>query len=134
METRTEEIFLKKVELIAEIIEVVGPSVVKPNVATILITRSMKESNTKSEWNGYLSDLKDHMQLYSNHLEQHVVKSSINLQKVIEDRFKQQNVAIRNIERRVNSVSFDGNQITNSDILGDILEETLNDMRANKYL
>ena len=134
METRTEEIFLKKVELIAEIIEVVGPSVVKPNVATILITRSMKESNTKSEWNGYLSDLKDHMQLYSNHLEQQVVKSSINLQKVIEDRFKQQNVAIRNIERRVNSVSFDGNQITNSDILGDILEETLNDMRANKYL
>ena len=44
METRTEEIFLKKAELLLEIIEVVGTSGIEENISTILITRSKKKA------------------------------------------------------------------------------------------
>ena len=39
METRTEEIFLKKAEMLVEIIEVAGEKGIKDHLATILITR-----------------------------------------------------------------------------------------------
>lgn len=45
METRTEEIFLKKAELLLEIIEVVGTKQMQEKVgATVLITRSKKRT------------------------------------------------------------------------------------------
>jgi len=44
METRTEEIFLKKAELLLEIIEVVGTSGIEKNISTILVTRSKKKA------------------------------------------------------------------------------------------
>ena len=45
METRTEEIFLKKAELLVEIIEVLGEHGIKNNIATILVTRSEKKTS-----------------------------------------------------------------------------------------
>lgn len=61
METRTEEIFLKKAELLLEIIEVVGDKGIQNNIATILITRSKKSTKNEQEWNGFFCELKQHM-------------------------------------------------------------------------
>ena len=59
METRTEEIFLKKAELLLEIIEVVGDQHVEQ--ASILVTRSGEISTSESEWCGFMSELKKNL-------------------------------------------------------------------------
>ena len=59
METRTEEIFQKKANLIVDIDEVLRGT--KRVNAQILITRTGEIGNAYSEWSGFLKELKIEM-------------------------------------------------------------------------
>ena len=57
METRTEEIYKRKADLLVEIQNVIG-SCRKYEPAQILVTRSSLIQNTDNEWSGVLKDIK----------------------------------------------------------------------------
>ena len=101
METRTEEIFLKKAELLLEIIEVVGAHGIEHNIATILITRSEKKTSQDSEWNGFFNELKRHIHLKSDVVQGKVEKASHKVQVCVEERNKETIEAIKSLERRI---------------------------------
>ena len=57
METRTEEIFKRKAQLLVEIQNVIG-DYNRSEMAQILITRSGVRTKVESSWNGMLSEIK----------------------------------------------------------------------------
>lgn len=105
MDTRTEEIFLKKAELLLEIIEVAGTGGIESNIATILISRSKKKTKQENEWNGFFSELKQHMSSKCGELTQHAEKNQVGTLKIIEETHKETSSAIRKLQARVDEMA-----------------------------
>ena len=62
METRTEEIFQKKAQLLVDIEQVLGDTRLESNkVVHILISRSGEISSSDSQWCGFLAEVKKTM-------------------------------------------------------------------------
>mmetsp|Transcript_33658 Transcript_33658/g.39555 ORF Transcript_33658/g.39555 Transcript_33658/m.39555 type:complete len:124 (+) Transcript_33658:259-630(+) len=89
MSTRTEEIFLKKAELLLEINEIVGDRAIVNNVSSIYITRSPKETEKHDEWSGFFCELKQHMTQKGERLEATLTSHTNKLSKQFNDQHRE---------------------------------------------
>ena len=89
MSTRTEQIFLKKAELLLEINEIVGDWAMKDNISSILITRGPKEIKHSDDWNGFFQEIKTHISKRSDTIEAKLTKSTNQLTHKINEKHKE---------------------------------------------
>ena len=99
METRTEEIFQKKAQLIVDIDEVLSDK--RRLSAKILVTRSGEFGSAYSEWSGFLKELKQEMIDQTQLIETRMTRNTDDMTRLVEQKHQETSEQITNLTQKV---------------------------------